>query len=278
MQVKLISMTNDPIDVMWTAARTCYSSKGPIEIFDNRYLDMMGVQWTNMNKEKEIKMWNLVKKVLDSGHQSIAEHVYFTFAIEGISRACSHQLVRHRAGIVFSQQSQRYVEIKEDFQTIYDLLHAVSPARVKDDLISICEKYFVDVNDNNYYSYAYCLLDYLKSVKAGIKPEDARNILPNATKTNITMSVNLRELIHMCNLRLCTRAQKEIRDLFTLIKKQVEQVQPELATYLVPQCEINDICFEDKCCGRKPTIKEVKLIYNKFKNRSEGMLTLMHSK
>ena len=108
MKVKLIQMTQNPIDVMWTAARTCYSEKSPIEMWDensdrntsfmrpDQFQDYYGVK-----QEQTEKHWNLVKKVLDSGHQSIAEHVYFTFAIEGISRACSHQFVRHRAGIVF---------------------------------------------------------------------------------------------------------------------------------------------------------------------------------
>ena len=120
MKVKLIQMTQNPIDVMWVAARTCYSEKSPIEIWEDKY----GVvsddcehtqEWIEQCTEKH---WKLVKQVLDSGHASIAEHCYFTFIIEGISRSCSHQLVRHRAGIVFSQQSQRYVEIKESFETI----------------------------------------------------------------------------------------------------------------------------------------------------------------
>ena len=108
MKVKLIQVTQNPIDVMWTAARTCYSAKSPIDMWEEIYYP--SEEWQKLNDEKynqqTEKHWNLVKKVLDSGHQSIAEHVYFTFAIEGISRACSHQLVRHRAGIVFSQQSK----------------------------------------------------------------------------------------------------------------------------------------------------------------------------
>ena len=113
MEVKLLTMTPNPIDIMWVAARTCYSAKSPIEMWS----DSEKISWEQgfdvvddienikqAKRERTEKHWNLVKKVLDSGHQSIAEHVYFTFAIEGISRACSHQLVRHRAGIVFSQQ------------------------------------------------------------------------------------------------------------------------------------------------------------------------------
>ena len=270
MQTKLISMTSNPIEVMWVAARTCYSEKSPIELWEDRMgqsieelLDMSEKDMRNYTNTVKDKHWNLVKKVLDSGHQSVAEHVYFTFAIEGISRACSHQLVRHRAGIVFSQQSQRYVEIKEDFRTLYDLLNPplVKHSAAKKDVMAICSKYFVDVNDDNYYSYANCLLEYIRRVNNGQKAEDARQILPNATKTNITMSLNFRELIHICNLRLCSRAQAEIRQVFKLIKEEVLRVDERLASLLVPSCEAHGVCTEHKCCGRKPRLDEVKKAY-----------------
>ena len=249
MKVKLVQMTQNPIEVMWTAARTCYSAKSPIEL------------WEDSATTPTDKKWNLVKKVLDSGHQSIAEHVYFTFAIEGISRACSHQLVRHRAGIVFSQQSQRYVEIKEDWDTLFDMYDETRTVEINNNLKTIANKYFVGVTEDNYNEYIQILCSYLYKVKQGMKPEDARNILPNATKTNITMSLNYRELIHICNLRLCTRAQLEIRQLFQAIKKEVEKADERLASLLVPSCEIHGMCFEDKCCGRKPKVNEVKGAY-----------------
>ena len=258
MKVKLISMTPNPIDVMWTAARTCYSAGSPIDMWENIYPKNIGLLDDDTEiKEIQEKHWNLVKKVLDSGHQSVAEHVYFTFAIEGISRACSHQLVRHRAGIVFSQQSQRYVEIKEDWDTLFDMYDETRTEEINNNLKNIANKYFVGVTEDNYNEYIQILCSYLYKVKQGMKPEDARNILPNATKTNITMSVNYRELIHLCNLRLCTRAQKEIRDLFKLIKKEVEAVEPRLAEYLRPNCEALGVCTEHQSCRRKPILKEV---------------------
>lgn len=282
MKVTLIAQTNDPVEVMWAAARTCYNSKSPIEMWEDLENKSKQVAWEHRNDEDESKLleelrhntdkrWNLVTKVLDSGHQSVAEHVYFTFAIEGISRACSHQLVRHRAGIVFSQQSQRYVEIKESLLDIKDLITACHISEFneldRNELVKILNKYFVDVDRDNYMGYAYCLESYLQAIQNGEKAEDARNFLPNATKTNITVSVNLRELIHLCNLRLCTRAQKEIRELFKLIKDEVvNNVQPRLAKYLVPTCEINGICYEHQCCGRKPHIDEVMAVYNAFKD------------
>lgn len=268
MKVKLIQITQNPIDVMWTAARTCYSEKSPIEIWEWKYGEEPVTEETyeQVVKEHQDKHWNLVKKVLDSGHQSIAEHVYFTFAIEGISRACSHQFVRHRAGIVFSQQSQRYVEIKEDLDELCHLYLELKrdPEDKQDKTVAtfektekLLEKYFVDVNPETMEAYLDDLISYKRYIDMGYKPEDARKFLPNATKTNITVSVNFRELIHMCNLRLCTRAQKEIRDLHKLMKDEVKEVDERLASYLVPQCEVHNICFEDKCCGRKPTIDEV---------------------
>ena len=279
MKVKLIQITQNPIDVMWTAARTCYSAKSPVEMWEelndySKYItqteELISVNITedaanNMKKQEE-KRWNLVKKVLDSGHQSIAEHVYFTFAIEGISRACSHQFVRHRAGIVFSQQSQRYVEIKEDLDELCHLYLELKrvPKDKQDKTVAtfektekLLEKYFVDVNSETMEAYLDDLISYKRYINMGYKPEDARKFLPNATKTNITVSVNFRELIHMCNLRLCTRAQKEIRDLHKLMKDEVKEVDERLASYLVSQCEVHNICFEAKCCGRKPTIDEI---------------------
>ena len=272
MKVKLIQITKNPIDVMWAAARTCYSEKSPIEMWEelgSKYSEF-GVNETqdreaidNINKEID-KHWNLVKKVLDSGHQSIAEHVYFTFAIEGISRACSHQLVRHRAGIVFSQQSQRYVEIKESEEDLENAFNDnYDSSNFTDSRIyKILDKYFTEVNFHNVNGYFSALDNYLYAIKSGDSPEDARRFLPNATKTNITMSINLRELIHVSNLRLCTRAQLEIRQLFQAIKKEVEQADERLAELLVPSCEVHGFCTEGKCCGRKPHISKIMADYS----------------
>lgn len=255
MKVKLIQATQNPIDTMWVAARTCYSEKSPIEMWETRYPKNMRLLDSNIEKNKILnEHWDLVQKVLSSGHKSVAEHVYFTFAIEGISRACSHQLVRHRH-CTFSQQSQRYVEIKESKDELQNLI--IRPSSEKEQLKEIAEKYFVDVTDDNYMGYLYALREYLRAVKNGTKPEDARQILPNATKTNIVMSCNLSELMHICNLRLCTRAQDEIRDLFREIKRCVGDYDSKIATLLVPSCEVMGICTEHKCCGRKPHISKV---------------------
>lgn len=265
MQVKLINKCEDPIAVMWVAARTCYSKESPIDMFVNIYPNMQELMDNNTGKKyTQDQLWKLVKAVLNSGHTSIAEHVNFTFAIEGISRACSHQLVRHRL-CTFSQQSQRYVEIKEDFSTLKQLYQQTlskdkeSRKQAIKTATEIVDKYFVIDNDKiGAIKYYLILTDYLKAIKDGCSPEDARMLLPNATKTNIVITTNLRNLMHMCDLRLCTRAQKEIRQLFKLIKEEVTKQNDKIGSLLMCQCDRLGYCPEaDKCCGRKPTLQKI---------------------
>lgn len=223
MEIELLSFTQNPLKLIYTACRTCYSKLCPSDIYKKA-----------VSEEKQLE---LVNKVLGSGHTSVSEHVYFSFAINGISRACSHQLVRHRIGIAFSQQSQRYVEIKEDINNLQNL--RAFPVSNKEVSMEIANKYFVDVNEDNYLYFIDCLHEYVRQISTGIKPEDARQVLPNATKTNIVLSCNLREFIHICNLRLCKHAQLEIR---TMVQKMREEILKHeeykfLAKYLVPNCK-----------------------------------------
>lgn len=247
MKVKLIQMTQNPIDVMWVAARTCYSEKSPIEMWEDtikqQFVQKLKDDCSGYEEKDEInqKHWNLVKKVLDSGHQSIAETIVFTFSIEGVSRSLTHQLVRHRL-CCYSQQSQRYVNFKDKVfnYAIPDIIERKEGAK------KIYEEFM-----------EYCKSRYDELIDLGIPAEDARYVLPNGACTNINMTANLRELMHIASLRLCSRASKEIRDLFKLIKAEVTRKDERLGDLLKPTCEINGICFEDRCCGRKPTLKEV---------------------
>lgn len=261
MKVKLIQTTQNPIDVMWTAARTCYASESPIDIWNDSYqayLEPNNVL-TDACEQQENKQWKLVQQVLNSGHLSIAEHVTFTFAIEGISHACSHQLVGYRH-CTFSQQSQRYVEIKESLSEIES--HREHVQRRTDCphcqwLSELVNKYFVVHDSDEKYFCEKALCNYLELIEDGAKPEDARAVLPNATKTNLVMTLNYRELMHICNERLCTRAQTEIRQLTKLMVEEVKKQDERLSQYLVPKCEIDGFCKEHKCCGRKPTLKSI---------------------
>lgn len=238
MEVRLLSSTNEIIDIIHTACRTCYSKQTPIEIYNkNKFIgseDMdISCEELEANNQKKIK---LIQKVMDSGHLSTAEHAHFTFAICGVSRALMAQITRHRLAS-FSIQSQRYVEIKEDLTDI----QLLNVGGTHFDKIKLLSKYFVLEDDNNFFinSYMESLITYLKLIKEGKKAEDARNVLPQATKTNIVLSCNLRELIHICNLRLCKHAQLEIR---TVVGKMKDEVlnKPEnkwLAKYLVSNCK-----------------------------------------
>ena len=216
--VDLISSPEDVLRTIYTACRTCYSADYPIDIWDV--------------SSDELKMLGLIKKVLASGHHSTIEHCTFVFAISGVSRACTHQLVRHRH-MSFSQKSQRYVTEKDQFEYI------IPPTIKKSQLEDEFKDYMAKTAEF-----------YEKLIKAGIPAEDARFVLPNAASSSLVASLNLRELIHLANLRLCTNAQLEIRVLVKKICETVIDKEPWLSEYLVPKCEIMGYCNEIKSCGR----------------------------
>lgn len=202
MLVTLIQATPDPINTIAKIASICYDSdpKNPL---------------------------GLVKHLYRNGHHSVFEHIYFTFKIEGISRACSHQLVRHRH-CSFTQRSQRYCS-EDGFGVVIPT--TIAKVDVKGGYMGL-----VDTIAENYEE-----LQYI-----GIPNEDARYVLPNACETSLYLSCNLRELIHMSNERLCMRAQWEIRE---LVKQMVSLVAPELQFMLVPKCQSGRIICHEKCGG-----------------------------
>lgn len=198
MQVTLIQSTPNPIETIAQIASICYDS--------------------NPKNPKK-----LVEHLYKNGHFSVYEHIYFTFKIEGISRACSHQLVRHRM-CSFTQRSQRYCS--------EDGFEFVAPKTLDKDLFA------VDMANLRY------LYEYYQ--KNEVPNEDARYILPNACTTELYLSCNLRELIHIANERLCSRAQWEIRE---LVQKMVSLVDPELQSMLVPKCQSGRIICNNPCRG-----------------------------
>lgn len=221
-QVRLISKPENMLKTIYTACRTCYSADSPLNIYD-----------CDSAQDKE-KMLKLINRVISSGHYSTIEHIQISFAISNISRACSHQLVRHRH-MSFSQKSQRYVREKGQFEYITPDSIAKNP-----ELKEKFDNFMSKVSDF-----------YLELTEAGILAEDARSVLPNATSTSMVASLNLRELIHLANLRLCTRAQSEIRILVRRMCDELIKEEDWLKDYLVPKCERLGYCDEDKSCGRK---------------------------
>jgi len=208
------------LPLIYTACRTCYSELDPQEIFDRA---------TDGRVTPE-KQQELVRKVIESGHGSTIEHIVFTFAISGVTRTLSHQLVRHRAGLAFDQQSQRYLKYREPAYMV--------PGSIADADPELRER-FTDALDDS-------LAFYGELLEAGIPGEDARFVMPNATRTNLVMTANLRALIHMSGLRLCTMAQWEIRRLFQLIRHEVFTVSPFLGAFLAPKCVPLGYCDEDR--------------------------------
>lgn len=199
MRVELIQATPNPLETIVKIASICYDSnpKNPM---------------------------GLVNHLYKNGHHSVFEHIYFTFKIEGISRACSHQLVRHRM-CSFTQRSQRYCS-EEGFEF-------VTPPTFTD----FKDEWFrddIDTIRDTYYFYQ----------THDIPKEDARYILPNACTTDLYLSCNLRELIHIANDRLCSKAQWEIRE---LVQKMVALVNPVLHFMLVPKCKSGRIICNSPC-------------------------------
>ena len=226
LSVELISMPDNMLKTIYTACKTCYSAKMPYENY--------------LNAPDEEKMLELIKRVIGSGHYSTIEHIQLTFAVQNVSRACTHQLVRHRH-MSFSQKSQRYVKEKGEFDYIMPKTIEKNP--------KLKEKFeeFI-LNTSNLYQ---------EFIEAGIPAEDARSILPNAAASSLVASLNLRELIHLANLRLCTRAQLEIRMLVKAMVDEVIKKEPWLKPYLVPKCERLGYCDEDKSCGKMPVKDEL---------------------
>jgi thymidylate synthase (FAD) len=207
------------VPLIYTACRTCYSELTPDDIFERAVDGRIAP-----DKQRE-----LISRVIESGHGSTIEHVVFTFAISGASRTLSHQLVRHRVGVAFDQQSQRYVSFKKGASTM-------EPATIAQADADLRGRYEDQVEG--------ALQLYSELTAAGIPGEDARFVFPNATRTNLVMTVNLRALIHMSGLRLCTMAQWEIRRLFQLLRHEVFAVSPFLGSFLAPKCVALGYCDE----------------------------------
>ncbi|MBN1142548.1 MAG: FAD-dependent thymidylate synthase [Deltaproteobacteria bacterium] len=222
MVVRLLACTPDPEEVVAAAAQLCYSSSSIEQILEKG------------RSKKEA----LLKKILSAGHFSVLEHAAFTFGIEGISRACSHQLVRHRVAS-FSQQSQRYVSAADRFG-------AVVPDSIAAD-VKIKERFESFLRD------AFSLYDEL--LQGGIPAEDARFVLPNAVGTKLVVTMNARELHHFFRLRCCLRAQWEIRAVAKEMLRQARTAAPLLFFNAGPGCVAGECPEGAMSCGRMEEVR-----------------------
>lgn len=188
------------------------------------------------------KPGNIMKYCYSSGHHSVLEFAEFTFHIEGISRACLAQLTRYRLAS-YNVRSQRFCQ-----ESGADYI--IPPSIAKDE----------DLLKDYHAVQAIIATAYNALLALDVPTEDARYVLSNATATTLEMKMNLRELVHFCNQRLCTRSQWEIRELAAKIRDLVLEVMPEAKTFLVPQCERNTrlpYCTEAMSCGRHPRLKDL---------------------
>lgn len=242
MKVTLLSHTPDPEKVIATAAKLCYSASDIGSLYDG------------LTDEKAAEF---VNKLMAMGHESPVEHVSFTFGIEGISRACSHQLVRHRIAS-YSQQSQRYVNM-EDFEYI------TPPSIQADETLNEMYDGYIK-NITTYYKALQILLKEnftKKLISEGVDAkkaaaqaeklanEDARFILPNACETKIVVTMNARSLFNFFKHRCCNRAQWEIRAVAEEMYKIVYSLAPTLFSHAGPACLVEGKCPEGSMsCGK----------------------------
>ena len=218
MLVTLITHTPEPEKVIAGAAKLCYSKSGIRDLMDNLTAD---------------KVEAFIKKLTDLGHQSPLEHCTFTFGIEGVSRALSHQLVRHRIAS-YSQKSQRYVN-ESGFGYI-------TPPSIKED----------EYNHLYYKEFmAYCQYVYERLIERGVPAEDARFVLPNACETKIVVTMNIRSLLHFFEERCCNRAQWEIRAMANEMLRICKEVAPTLFANAGASC-VRGKCKEGTMSCGKP--------------------------
>ena len=231
MKVTLLDVTKDALALIYAACRQCYAADGAADMFEKA-------------KTEAVKAEQFIAKVAASGHESPLEHAKFTFAIEGVSRALTHQLVRHRIAS-FSQQSQRYVK-EEAFD------YVIPPSIEKNPEM---KKVFLQGMKEIQENYNKLLELYKAEGKAGEQAnQDARFLLPQAAETKIVVTMNCRELIHFFKHRCCTRAQWEIRDLANRMLLICRKELPAVFKHAGAKCEELGYCPEGEkfTCKRYP--------------------------
>jgi thymidylate synthase (FAD) len=212
MNVKLISYSSKPERIPAMAAKLTHSKTKP----------------EDLEKTPDEELYSVLDHVIDLGHTSVMEHANFTFAISDVSRSLTHQLVRHRIAS-YSQQSQRYVDLKEPSY--------VTPPSISEKPEA---KKLYDETMNNIWG------QYNKLLEMGIPIEDSRYVLPNAAHTNIIVTMNARSLLHFFELRCCLHAQWEIRSLAQRMLQEVKKVAPNLFKNAGPSCKTRRVCPEKK--------------------------------
>ena len=271
LKVKLMAHTPNPDAIVAAAAKLCYSPVGVDGI---------------MEKLTDEEVAKFVKHLVSMGHESPIEHVTFTFGIEGISRSCSHQIVRHRIAS-FSQQSQRYVKLDqfeyiippeiakdsytkgifikhmEESQDAYDkLVDALIDNKIEnryptwfedteEEYMALDNQKLLNLNQNIRNLWA---KNHKKEYNAIEKEaiEDARYVFPNACETKMVTTMNARSLYNLFNKRCCNRAQWEIRQVADEMLKLVKEVAPVLFKNAGAPCTVTGKCPEGSMSCKNP--------------------------
>ena len=242
LKVILLKHTPDPEETVAMAAKLCYSPS---------HIEALKEKTAAKDQRK------FVEKLMEMGHLSPIEHASFTFAVEGISRACSHQLVRHRLAS-YSQQSQRYVSEQSGFD------YVVPPSIKKDHELAHYFEEFMGKAQEAYNHVARRLGD--KGLEGEEANQDARFILPNACETKIIITMNARELLHFFRQRCCNRAQWEIRAMAIEMLRLVKRTAPTIFSQAGPDC-LKGKCPEGKYSCRK--MKEVREFFKGFESSAD---------
>ena len=252
-KVTLLAHTPNPEATVAAAAKLCYS---PSTIEDIR---------EGLTPEKTASFVEMLSEI---GHESPIEHVSFTFGVEGISRACSHQLVRHRIAS-YSQKSQRYVSEGSFEYIIPPEVEAIPEAKEEFELqMKAIEEGYNKLADLLTQKHTEAFIKDGLDEKAALQKakkkafEDARFLLPNACETKIVVTMNARSLMNFFRHRCCNRAQWEIKDVADQMLALVKEVAPNLFKIAGPSCVFGG-CPEGKMtCGK---IKQVREFYKEMK-------------
>lgn len=272
MKVELINHTPEPEKSITKAAKLCYSRGGVKEIQENL---------TPENTSKFVEM------IINMGHLSVVEHVVCCFALQGVSRALTHQLVRHRIAS-YSQQSMRYVKL-DQFDYIVppeikkadaEQLFVESMERAQEDYDGLVRAlvaegllgYIQETDPKEYERYLkekdkveFDINSYVENMQIDKKAyseiekkaiEDARYVLPHACETKIVFTMNVRTLYNFFEVRCCERAQWEIRQLAMEMLKQCKEMAPVLFGHAGPSC-VKGSCKEGSMsCGKAGEVRE----------------------
>lgn len=238
LSVELLASTPNALSLIYAAFRQCY------------HAGFVADMWPRLVEgavDREVQA-DFVRKVLESGHDSPIEHASFTFAVAGISRACSHQIVRHRLAS-YSQQSQRYVDGSSMDYVLPPAIAKIPEARARFEA-------FMDEVGNAYRDLKGILEAHGRKDKA---KEDARFVLPQAAETKIVITMNCRALLHFFHLRCCLRAQWEIRALAEAMLALCKAELPAIFATAGAKCESLGYCPEAPrfACGRYPTREQL---------------------